>query len=128
MINKYFVNISKNKKILVKIINGIAGLKFNDIQKVERIFQKNPSLEGKIFSKTQVLAAFNKFVIDEKNFISKKKKEIFLENIKMKKIRTISGVTPVTVLTKPYPCPGQCIFCPNDPTMPKSYLPQEPGA
>lgn len=45
-----------------------------------------------------------------------------------KPIRTMSGVVPVTLLTKPYPCPGQCIFCPNDVRMPKSYLSAEPGA
>jgi elongator complex protein 3 len=51
-----------------------------------------------------------------------------LERIRMKPVRTLSGVTTVTVLTKPYPCPGECIFCPDDPRMPKSYLPDEPGA
>jgi elongator complex protein 3 len=51
-----------------------------------------------------------------------------LERIRMKPIRTLSGVTTVTVLTKPYPCPGECIFCPSDASMPKSYLPDEPGA
>ena len=39
-----------------------------------------------------------------------------------------AGVTVVTVLTKPYPCPGECVFCPTDVRMPKSYLPDEPGA
>ena len=43
-------------------------------------------------------------------------------------MRTLSGVTTVTVLTKPHPCPGVCIFCPDDVRMPKSYLPDEPGA
>ncbi|HKY52912.1 MAG TPA: radical SAM protein, partial [Anaerolineales bacterium] len=51
-----------------------------------------------------------------------------LERIRMKPMRTLSGVTIVTVLTKPYPCPGKCIFCPTDVRMPKSYLPDEPGA
>jgi elongator complex protein 3 len=51
-----------------------------------------------------------------------------LERIRMKPMRTLSGVTTVTVLTKPYPCPGKCIFCPTDLRMPKSYLPDEPGA
>jgi elongator complex protein 3 len=51
-----------------------------------------------------------------------------LARIRMKPVRTLSGVTTVTVLTKPYPCPGQCIFCPTDVRMPKSYLPDEPGA
>jgi elongator complex protein 3 len=51
-----------------------------------------------------------------------------LGRIRMKPVRTQSGVTVVTVLTKPYPCPGKCIFCPTDVRMPKSYLPDEPGA
>ncbi|RMF48446.1 MAG: radical SAM protein, partial [Anaerolineae bacterium] len=51
-----------------------------------------------------------------------------LARIRMKPTRTLSGVTTVTVLTKPYPCPGKCIFCPTDVRMPKSYLPDEPGA
>ena len=51
-----------------------------------------------------------------------------LERIRMKPVRTLSGVTTVTVLTKPYPCPADCIFCPTDVRMPKSYLPDEPGA
>lgn len=48
--------------------------------------------------------------------------------MRRKPIRSASGVTPVTVLTKPFPCPGECIFCPNDVRMPKSYLSDEPGA
>ena len=52
----------------------------------------------------------------------------FIERIQMKPVRTISGVAPVTVLTKPFPCPGNCIFCPNDLRMPKSYIAEEPGA
>lgn len=49
-------------------------------------------------------------------------------HLQMKPMRTQSGVSIVTVLTKPYPCPGQCIFCPTDARMPKSYLHDEPGA
>lgn len=48
--------------------------------------------------------------------------------LQMKPVRTQAGVTVVTVLTKPYPCPGKCIFCPTDVRMPKSYLHDEPGA
>lgn len=49
-------------------------------------------------------------------------------HLQMKPMRTQSGVSVVTVLTKPYPCPGKCIFCPTDVRMPKSYLHDEPGA
>ena len=48
--------------------------------------------------------------------------------IRKRKIRTLSGVSVITVLTKPYTCPGKCVFCPTEPGMPKSYLSNEPGA
>src|SRR5258708_10483240 len=51
-----------------------------------------------------------------------------LDRLRLKPVRTSSGVAVVTVLTKPFPCPGECIFCPNDIRMPKSYLADEPGA
>lgn len=49
-------------------------------------------------------------------------------HLQKKPTRSQAGVTVVTVLTKPYPCPGKCIFCPTDIRMPKSYLHDEPGA
>jgi len=54
--------------------------------------------------------------------------EVLLEQLRKKPTRTQSGVAPITVLTKPFPCPGKCIFCPSDIRMPKSYLADEPGA
>ena len=48
--------------------------------------------------------------------------------LKKRAIRSQSGIVSVQVLTKPYRCPGKCIFCPNDFTMPKSYINTEPGA
>ena len=54
--------------------------------------------------------------------------EALLSKIRMKPTRTLSGVTTVTVLTRYHPCPGKCIFCPQEDQMPKSYLSQEPGA
>lgn len=48
--------------------------------------------------------------------------------IQKRKIRTMSGVVPLTVMTKPFPCPGKCIYCPTDVRMPKSYIPSQPAA
>lgn len=51
-----------------------------------------------------------------------------LENIlKIRGIRSLSGVAVVSVLTKSYPCPGKCLYCPTINGMPKSYLPNEPA-
>jgi elongator complex protein 3 len=48
--------------------------------------------------------------------------------LQVKPMRTQSGVATVTILTKPWCCPGKCVFCPADVRMPKSYLANEPGA
>ncbi len=53
-------------------------------------------------------------------------RELF-ERLRMKPTRTMSGVAPVAVLTGPYPCPADCIFCPDAKGVPRSYLPDEPA-
>ncbi|MGI6303764.1 MAG: elongator complex protein 3 [Verrucomicrobiota bacterium] len=89
------------------------------------IVRAHPRRDGGFFSKAQLVQGFRRFAgaygwTDQES--------LFLSLVRMKPIRTLSGVAPVTVLTKPFPCPGQCIFCPNDVRMPKSYLANEPGA
>ncbi|MAE10401.1 MAG: tRNA uridine(34) 5-carboxymethylaminomethyl modification radical SAM/GNAT enzyme Elp3, partial [Dehalococcoidales bacterium] len=44
-----------------------------------------------------------------------------------KAARTISGVTPVAVMTLPMNCPGQCIYCPTFSDTPQSYTPRSPA-
>ncbi len=83
-----------------------------------------PLSKGKVLSKASLVAAYNEMTAAGEIAADKD----LLERIRMKPVRTLSGVTTVTVLTKPYPCPGKCIFCPTDVRMPKSYLPDEPGA
>ncbi|MBI5732329.1 MAG: tRNA uridine(34) 5-carboxymethylaminomethyl modification radical SAM/GNAT enzyme Elp3 [Candidatus Magasanikbacteria bacterium] len=48
--------------------------------------------------------------------------------LKKRGVRTLSGVAVVTVLTKPWPCPGRCVYCPSQAGLPKSYLKNEPAA
>lgn len=43
-------------------------------------------------------------------------------------VRTLSGVAPITLAMKPFPCPGRCVYCPTDVRMPKSYLASQPAA
>ncbi len=47
--------------------------------------------------------------------------------LKTRPIRSLSGIVNVSVLTKPYPCPGKCIYCPIEKGIPKSYLSGEPA-
>ncbi len=52
----------------------------------------------------------------------------FRTHLRCKSVRTDSGVAPITLLTKPYPCPGKCVYCPTEVRMPKSYISSEPAA
>lgn len=90
-----------------------------------KLIKKYPRNNKGVFSKDQLIKAYREMA---GSYGLKPYSHKLVSLIKMKPVRTVSGVTPVTVLTKPFPCPGQCIFCPNDVRMPKSYLSDEPGA
>ncbi|MGE5378834.1 MAG: elongator complex protein 3 [Bacteroidota bacterium] len=91
---------------------------------VTRTLRSHPIQGGGYLNKSMLVAIYNEMVAAGELEADAH----LLERIRMKPMRTLSGVTTVTVLTKPYPCPGKCIFCPTDVRMPKSYLPDEPGA
>jgi elongator complex protein 3 len=96
----------------------------SDVMRALRTHPLDAKRGGGYLTKAALVAAYNQMVAAgtiEPDWV-------LLERIRMKPMRTLSGVTTVTVLTKPYPCPGKCIFCPTDVRMPKSYLPDEPGA
>lgn len=74
-------------------------------------------------SNIKLLKSYHDIIASNKN-----KKSLIIENIlKTRKVRTLSGIAAITVITKPYPCPGKCIYCPKEKNMPKSYLANEPA-
>jgi len=73
--------------------------------------------------KSKLLSAYHSLIK-----IKKIKPSLELEKLLTKRaVRTMSGVAVITVLTKAYPCPGKCVFCPTEVRMPKSYLSNEPA-
>ncbi|HJW84676.1 MAG TPA: radical SAM protein, partial [Anaerolineae bacterium] len=106
------------------IVNEVRAREHFDADVLGSILRRHPRDGHTLFSKNLLMRAYR--VLVESGRLPFE--ERVLERLQMKPMRTISGVAPVTVLTKPYPCPGQCIFCPTDARMPKSYLPDEPGA
>ncbi len=56
------------------------------------------------------------------------KRSIKIENLlKTRPVRSLSGIVNISVLTKPYPCPGKCLYCPIEKGIPKSYVSGEPA-
>lgn len=115
----------------LRIIQGVETMLSDKREPAIRMERFNALLKahprgGKgLFSKSQLIAVFRKYKDSGRFDIPE---VTFLQAMQMRPTRTQSGVVPVTVFTKPFPCPGKCVFCPNDVRMPKSYLSDEPGA
>ncbi len=126
-INKiYDFDYKPYKKELTHVLNDLHFAENLNPLIFDRIVSRKIKGFSGIFSKQQLIKAYKG--LKKEKYFDLKADDSILEKIKMKPSRTSSGVTPVTVLTKPFPCPGQCIFCPSDTRMPKSYLINEPGA
>jgi len=110
---------------LSALIEDLLEIEALDQSRYELILRRYPKDGRGLFSKSEIIRGFRHL---QSRSRWKLEEVEFLERIRMKPVRTQSGVTPVTVLTKPFPCPGRCIFCPSDVRMPKSYLSNEPGA
>ena len=111
-----------------EIILQLAKIKAKEIDldaltRLKRDFARTEKLAD-IPSNIQLLQAYNELLKEKK--ITKNTQIEHL--LKKKAIRSSSWIVAIQVLTKPFACPGNCIFCPNDPTMPKSYIKSEPGA
>jgi len=113
-----------HRAALAAIIEAVADDPRLDARRLDRIVKRHPKEGRGLFSKTEIIAGFRAFGRE----VAPLPEAEFLERLRLRPVRTLSGVTPVTVLTKPFPCPGRCVFCPNDVRMPKSYLADEPGA
>lgn len=79
--------------------------------------------KSKLPSNISLLQAYHKLA--QANKI--KKSSALEQFLKTRKVRTLSGIAAITVITKPYDCPGKCLYCPNEKDMPKSYLANEPA-
>jgi len=66
------------------------------------------------------------------SLLKPEEKERLLPVLRRKATRTISGVTVIAAMTKPWPCPQkiQCAYCPGGPPygVPQSYTGHEPAA
>jgi elongator complex protein 3 len=108
---------------LLRLMAAVESLRVARPTDLARLLRRYPRANGQ-FSKDQLVAAYHHFCASGQLRFDPE----MLRRLQMKPTRTVSGVATVTVLTKPFPCPGECIFCPTDVRLPKSYLHDEPGA
>jgi elongator complex protein 3 len=122
--NHQSVAINGRERLLCELINELAGQRPLSGKGYRRIMSRYARQGLPWLSKDQLIQIYHDlcrhgWLVHEPDVVTA---------LQMKPTRSQAGVSVVTVLTKPYPCPGKCIFCPTDVRMPKSYLHDEPGA
>lgn len=119
------IDLQENQILAREIVLRTVGKDFKkrrDFEKFRNSIIKEHG--GRIFHNLYFIKAYNDLIAE--GLISSEAN--ILKYIQKRGVRTMSGVAPVTVMTKPFPCPGRCVYCPTDVRMPKSYLPSQPAA
>ena len=118
------MEITSEENILKKLIKQASELGISDEEELHKL-KKRFAREHKtqLASNFKLQKAYKSLLEDGWAGDTKLQKLM-----RKRKVRTLSGVSVITVLTKPFGCPGRCVFCPSEPSMPKSYLSNEPGA
>lgn len=111
------------RETVLAYLEGLLAEARHDGESYNRLVKRMGRAGHPVLSKARLLRAYQALVAAGEIEADERAPARLL----LKPVRTASGVAPVTVLTKPYACPGKCIFCPTDARMPKSYLSDEPG-
>ncbi|MFH1896413.1 MAG: elongator complex protein 3 [bacterium] len=111
-LEKFVIELAKKQPITKRVLEQ------------EKRFLFKGQGESKFLQSSALLVVYKK-LLESRAIKRNKSLEVAL---RLKHIRSLSGVSVVTVLTKPWPCPGECVYCPTEPNMPKSYLASEPAA
>ncbi len=123
------------EKVIQDILEGMrtrAGFDERDVTRILQLHNRRAHGAERAFVKKDILP----FLFEQKEAdsplwrswnIDEATEERLIALLRVKPRRTSSGVATVSVITKPWPCSGECLFCPNDVRMPKSYLANEPA-
>ncbi len=106
---------------LIRNLNREAKLTRKKVEQIKRDWSKE--IQKPCPTNIELLHTYRTLVSQKKI----KASEILERFLCTRAVRTLSGVAIVSVLMKPHPCPGDCLFCPTDSTVPKSYSPNEPA-
>lgn len=111
---------AKEENTNIKAIKEIISRKITNDKELMRAKRDVAKKYGiKIFSNAEIIRELSQFPkLNTANI-----KQI----LRKRAVRTLSGIAPVAVLTKPYECPGNCAYCPTEKDVPQSYLSNEPA-
>lgn len=117
-----------------EILDELLKIWLKATKKDEQNFSKNDfaKLKNSVYKKFKIAKPFQSIELIERyeELIAdwSLEENLFFKKILRKRwIRSLSGVTVISLLTKFFWCPGQCIYCPSFEWLPKSYIPNEPA-
>ena len=114
-----------DEKILENIVLELANTKYaSDLDFVKKLRQVFSTEHLAPTTKANLILVYRQLVKSGRLKNDERINELFTKRA----VRTLSGVSVITVLTKPFVCPGKCVYCPTEQGMPKSYLSNEPAA
>lgn len=123
------------EQIILDILEDLrAGRNVDDrtLLKMGHAAARRSGSDKRAFAKRRLLPFYQQVKSDDRARweswgVTPELEKQLLSVLRMKPRRSASGVATITVITKPWPCGGDCLFCPNDIRMPKSYLHNEPA-
>ena len=131
----FFSKMGTNQLIIQELIKN--GVKTSaDLALVKRKIAKKYKIPCP--SNIELLKAYHKLIRNkrgkslkkiENGALAKSRTQLAVvrDLLKTRPIRSLSGIVNISVLTKPYPCPGKCLYCPIENGIPKSYVSGEPA-
>ncbi len=118
------LDLEEHGDVLTAILDEVRERPHLSQKELSQIMRSHTLPNGDMLSKDRIINGYRELCRRG----NRSPDPVLVRRLRVKPTRTISGVAPVAVLTEPFPCPGECIFCPEPASMPKSYLPDEPGA
>ena len=113
-------------QIIDTIINtwlrNIDSLTKESFHKIKNEIYKSHDVP-KPFPSIRILQRYNERIESSEDI----ENDDFKRILRKRWVRSLSGVTVVSLLTKFWWCPGKCLYCPTFEWLPKSYIPNEPA-
>ncbi len=119
------LDLNTHRAVLLLLLRAVTACPDLTPDRLNTLLRRYPRPDGGLYGRSELIYAYRALAGSAE---LPPHDPAVIERLRRKPTRTASGVTVVTILTKPFPCPGTCIFCPADVRMPKSYLADEPGA
>lgn len=116
------IDLEKERETLLALFTAIAALPAQEAD-LTPVLRRYPRPDGSFYAKSQLVEGYRALTAEG----ALSPQEALEQRLRGRPVRTVSGVAPVAILTEPYPCPGECLFCPTQREAPKSYLDGEPG-